>query len=207
MMVQTIREQIPGELYYHKLTVCRGYKEFGLKGSWKPYGYSIALDLGGDTFTLYYGLKQFLRHCLHLLIMVLFGQPYALFSQTLSPYGKVTGKIAKFFLERAEFITVRDEPSYKLLESFGILSTLTHDITFLLKNPIPGIPKNYDGSSYHRLIHAFMFGEWFKWNGKRAHNWKFTFFSKLKEFTPNEMNIGAKRNFEELHRFLKNRAF
>lgn len=45
MMIKAITENIDADFYYHKLTVCKGYEAENIKGSWKPYGYDVALDL------------------------------------------------------------------------------------------------------------------------------------------------------------------
>jgi len=116
MMIKTITSNMKGKFYYHKLTVCKGYEGIGLRGSWKCWGYDIALDLGGDTFTTYYGVLQFLRHSFHLFLLYLFKQPYVLFAQTFSGYGKITGKIARFLMGKAKLITVREKRSKKIVD-------------------------------------------------------------------------------------------
>lgn len=175
MMIKAIKENIDAEFYYHKLTVCEGYEEQGLKGSWKPYGYDIALDLGGDTFTQYYGHAQFLRHIIHLLLMIFTGQKFMLFAQTYSPFDYSTGMITRWIMRRAACITVREQESKDLLDSWEIPCTLTADIAFLL-NTWPS--EDYEGSSYHRVIGAKLAGKKAVWNGLRANNWKFKIFTR-----------------------------
>jgi len=185
------------DFYVHKLTVCRGYEKYGIRYSWKPSGYDLALDLGGDTFTTYYGNIQFLRHCFHLFILWMFQQKYAVFAQTLSPYGKVTGKIAKFFLKHACFITVREQRSKMLLNHWGIRSILTADVTFLLDS---WNSTDYVGDSYHRVIAATLAGHKGKWDGSRENNFKFDVFKS--PLNLEQMKRRAQKNVEVLQRVL-----
>jgi len=175
MMIKAITENIDAEFYYHRLTVCKGYEGQKLKGSWKPYGYDVALDMGGDTFTTYYGTFQFIRHIIHLLLMILTGQRFILFAQTYSPYGYFTGKVARWIMRRAALITVRERESKDLLDSWDIPCTLTADIAFLL-DTWPS--EDYEGSSYHRVIGAKLANKRAAWNGLRADNWKFKIFTR-----------------------------
>jgi len=197
MMLKALTSFVEADFYVHKLTVCRGYKKYGIRYSWKPSGYDLALDLGGDTFTTYYGKIQFLRHCLHLLILWLFKQKYAVFAQTLSPYGKITERIAKFFLEHAHFITVREQRSKRLLEKLEIESVLTADLAFLLNE---WDSTDYVGDSYHRVIAAKLAGCKGKWNGARANNFKFDVFRSNLDLE--EMRRRARKNLEVLQRVL-----
>lgn len=177
MMVNAIMKAVPGEYFYHKLTVCHSYDALGLKGSWMPWGYDIALDLGGDTFTTYYGFRQFLRHCVHLFKLWVCGQRYAVFSQTLSPYRGVSRVIARFFLNRATFITVRERKSYDLLKVLGIRTPfyLASDIAFLLDDCSSAF---YYGSSYHLLINAYLAYQWYGYDESRNDNWKFSILER-----------------------------
>jgi len=197
LMLKALLANIEADFYVHRFTVCRGYEKYGIKYSWKPFGYDVALDLGGDTFTIYYGYIQFLRHCSHLLILCLFRQRYAIFAQTLSPYGKITGKIAKFFLKHACFITVREQRSKLLLEQLEIESVLTADLAFLLDE---WDSTDYVGDSYHRVIAARLAGCKGEWNGSRANNFKFDIFKFDLDLT--EMRRRARKNVEVLQRIL-----
>ncbi len=175
MMITAIMENVNAEFFYHKLTTCEGYEKHGLKGSWKPYCYDIALDLGGDTFTQYYGARQWMRHVLHLLLMIFTGQKFFLFTQTYSPFGYFTGIVTRWIMQRAVCITVREQESKDLLDSWAISCTLTADIAFLLDT---WLSEDYDGSSYHRVIGAKLAGKKAVWNGLRANNWKFKIFTR-----------------------------
>lgn len=175
MMITAIKENVDAEFYYHRLTVCEGYEKYGLKGSWKPSGYDLALDMGGDTFTLYYGKIQWMRHILHLLLMIVTGQRFFLFAQTYSPYGYFTGIVTRWIMRRAVCITVREQESKDLLDSWGIPCVLTADIAFLL-DTWPS--EKYEGPSYHRIIGAKLAGKKAVWNGLRANNWKFKIFTR-----------------------------
>lgn len=198
MMLEAIISNIPAKFYYHKLTVCKGYESYGITGTWKLSGFDIALDLGGDTFTKYYGFIQFIRHTLHLLLLVIFNQPYALFSQTFSPYGFFSSRIAKYFMRRATFITVREKRSKDLLETMGISSTLTGDLAFLLHNHTASF--DYIGGSYHKIISALLSGLSGVWDNSRSNNFKFDIFKEKLDL--DEMRRKAWINVEMLQRFL-----
>ena len=200
MIVKAIQENVDADFFYHRLTVCRGYEKYGIKPSIRPYGFDIALDLGGDTFTTYYGFTQFLRHCFHLLILWLFRQPYAIFSQSLCNYGVVSSKIAKFFLKRAKLVTVRGKRSLAVAENLGVKAIETADVAWLVN----GIPSgDYYGSSYHKLILAAINGKSFHWDGTRAENFKFDIFKS--EIDVVEMKRNARKNFELLQSLLQSR--
>lgn len=190
MMVKAIIENLDAEFYYHKLTVCEGYEKYGIKGSWKPYGYDIALDLGGDTFTTYYGTLQFIRHIIHLLILIITGQRYIIFAQTFSPYGYFTGIFTKWIMRQATFITVREQESKDLLDSWNIPCKLTADIAFLLDT---WSSEDYEGSSYHSVIAAKLAGKKAVWNGLRSNNWKFKIFTR-----PLDMQIMKEEAYENI---------
>ncbi len=175
MMITAIMENVDAEFFYHKLTVCEGYEDHGIKGSWKLCDYDISLDLGGDTFTSYYGVLQWIRHILHLLLLIVTGQRFFLFGQTYSPYGYFTGMITRWIMRRAVCITVREQESKDLLDSWGISCVLTADIAFLL-DTWPS--DDYEGKSYHRVIAAKLAGKKAVWNGMRANNWKFKIFTR-----------------------------
>lgn len=175
MMLKAITTNIDADFYYHKLTICGGYKNYSIRGSWKCWGYDMALDLGGDTFTTYYGFRQFIRHSLHLFKLWVFRQPYALFAQTFSDYGWLTKWIALFFMKRAAFISVREKRSFDLLQSMGIRCHLAADITFLLDS---WDSDPYFGGSYHRIIAAKLSGYPGEWDGSRDENFKFDIFKE-----------------------------
>ena len=175
MMIQALVSNVDAEFYVHHFTVCRDYQKFGLKYTWKTCGFDVALDLGGDTFTLYYGLRQFLRHCSHLMIHVLFHQKFILFAQTFSPYGRLTKKLALFFFKRSCLITVREQRSLDLLNSLEIPCFLTADVAFLLDFWDAG---DYYGDGYHRIIAAKLSGYLGVWDGSRAENFKFDIFKE-----------------------------
>lgn len=197
MMLKAIMDNIDAEFYYHKLTVCSGYEELGIKGSWKPYGYDIALDLGGDTFTTYKGIFQFIRHIIHLLILIGTGQKFFLFTQTYGPYGYFTGIVTRWIMHKATCITVREQESKDLLDSWMIPCTLTVDMAFLL-DTWPS--EDYEGSSYHRVIAAKLACKKAAWNGFRANNWKFKIFTRPLDME--EMKVKAYENIQMLQRLL-----
>lgn len=184
MMIRALLEQFKiAQFYYHRLTMCRGYERLGLKGSWKCWGFDLALDMGGDTFTLYFGLRQFFRHWFHLFLLVLTGQRFGLFSQTLSRYNGIAWPFARFILQRASFISVRDLPSYYYLQRICARYRWTEppiffvpDIAFLFSS-FPGPVSDYEGSSYHELILALLSNKRAVWNGDRKANWKFSLFT------------------------------
>lgn len=199
MMIRALVSHVDAEFFVHQLTVCRDYRRYGLKYTWKPFGFDIALDLGGDTFTLYYGALQFLRHCFHLFLHVIFHQKFCLFAQTFSSYGKISGILAGYLMRKAYFITVREKRSYEQLRSMGINCCLAADLAFLLDSWDSG---SYFGGSYHRIIAAELSGCSGVWNGSRAENFKFDIFKN-----PLDVWIMKKRaelNIDLLHRALSN---
>jgi len=197
MMIKALLSNINAEFYVHQLTVCRNYQKYGIQYTWKPFGFDIALDLGGDTFTLYQGTPQFLRHCFHLLIHVIFRQKFCFFAQTFSPYGQFTGKIARFFMRKAALITVREHKSCEQLQSMGIHCFLTADIAFLLDS---WDSDSYFGGSYHRIIAAKLSGCSGEWDGSRAENFKFEIFKDPLDLKI--MKIRAELNVKLLQRIL-----
>jgi len=199
MMIKALLSNFDAEFFVHQLTVCRDYERYGINYTWKPFGFDVALDLGGDTFTSYLGVLQFLRHCFHLLLHVIFRQRFCLFAQTFSPYGKLTKKIAKFFMKRAALITVREKKSYEQLQSMGIPCFLTADITFLLDSWDSG---SYFGGKYHRVIAAKLSGCSGVWDGSWAENFKFQIFTEPLDLKI--MKKKAKINVKLLHRLLSN---
>lgn len=198
MMLKAIVSNFNAVFYYHKLTVCRGYESFGVVGTWRLSGFDIALDLGGDTFTIYYGFLQFLRHCFHLLLLVIFNQEYCLFGQTFSHYGFFSSRIAKYFMCKALFITVREQRSKDLLETMGISSILTGDVAFLLDSDDARF--DYIGGSYHRIISALLSGHFGVWDGSRSNNFKFDIFKEKLDLEV--MKRRALVNVKMLERFL-----
>jgi hypothetical protein len=197
LMLKALTENFSADYFAHKLTVCKGYEQFGINYSWWPNGYDIALDMGGDTFTVYYGFLQFLRHTFHLFVLWVFRQPYALFAQTFCQYGPVTKKIAFFFMRHAVFITVRGYRSKKLLDLEGIPSILVADIAFLLGECNS---TDYVGGSYHKLIRAMLARRKAFWDGSRQDNFKFDLFKQ--DVDLRQMKRRALKNFEVLQRFL-----
>ena len=194
MMIRALVSNIEAEFFVHQLTVCRDYQKYGIQYTWKPFGFDVALDLGGDTFTLYYGVPQFLRHCFHLMIHVIFRQKFCLFAQTFSKYGKLRN-VALFFMKRASLITVRELKSHEQLNSMGIKSYLTSDIAFLLDS---WDSERYYGGSYHKIIAAKLSGNLGAWDGSRSENFKFSIFRKRLDM--NMMKKEAGKNIDLLQR-------
>lgn len=172
---------------------------YDIKPTWKINGFDIDLDLGGDTFTTYYGIRQFLRHVSHLFLLWLFRQPYIIFAQTLSNYGVISSKIARFFLKRAVLVTVREKRSLVVAKKFGVNAIETADIAWIVKG-IGG--DSYYGHSYHQLILAAINGKEYRWDGDRDQIFKFDIFKE--PINIQEMRKNARRNFEMLQSILDN---
>jgi len=175
LMIKALVSSVDAEFYVHQFTVCRDYRKYGINYTWKPFGFDVALDLGGDTFTTYYGNLQFLRHCVHLFMHILFRQRFCLFAQTFSPYNRFTKRLALFFMKRACLITVREQRSFDLLKSMGVKCHLTADVAFLLDSCNSS---QYFGGSYHKVIAAKLSGCSGVWDGSRAENFKFDIFKE-----------------------------
>jgi len=94
--------------------------------------YDGVISLGGDTFSDKPNIAYSLLHCINLLPAILFHKPYAICSQSIGPFG-ITKKMAKFVLNRASSITVRDSVSKDYLtKNLNVQCKLHRDIVYCL---------------------------------------------------------------------------
>lgn len=100
-------------------------------------------------------------------------------------------------MQNAALITVREQESKDLLDSWNVPCILTADIAFLL-DTWPS--EDYEGSSYHRVIAAKLANKRAAWNGLRADNWKFKIFTRSLDM--DEMRDKAYENIQMLQRLL-----
>lgn len=99
----------------------------------------LVVDLSGDMLTEDYGPHVAYSHYLPILLAIMLRRPYVACAQSIGPF-KLTRPLARFILNRAKFITVRDQISLDYLLSIGVRAELlnkTADMAFLL-NPVSG---------------------------------------------------------------------
>lgn len=105
-------------------------------GTLKEYSNSdVVISAGGDTLTEDNGLFSFISNVNRFLFAWLLKKPFILQSETIGPFTHWWSKLyAKFILNRAKLIIVREELSYKYLKNeLHIKSSLaqTADLAFL----------------------------------------------------------------------------
>ncbi|MEP2988394.1 MAG: polysaccharide pyruvyl transferase family protein [Parasphingorhabdus sp.] len=94
----------------------------------------LVIDLSGDMLTEDYGPHVAYSHYLPILRALVLRKPYFICAQSIGPFS-LTKPIARFLLNRAAAITVRDEISLEYLKSIGIRQDhlkQTADMAFLL---------------------------------------------------------------------------
>ena len=94
----------------------------------------LVVDLSGDMLTEDYGPHVAYSHYLPLLRALVLRKPYFVCAQSIGPFS-LTKPIARFLLNRAAAITVRDEISLNYLKEIGIRQDRlkqTADMAFLL---------------------------------------------------------------------------
>jgi len=92
------------------------------------------VDLSGDMLTEDYGVHVAYSHYLPLLKTLAAGKPLFLCAQSIGPF-KVTRFLARYIMNKAKFVTVRDPISKDYLIKIGIESSHVHqtaDMAFLL---------------------------------------------------------------------------
>jgi len=98
----------------------------------------LVVDLSGDMLTEDYGPHVAYSHYLPLLLAIMLRRPFVACAQSIGPFG-LTKPLARFILNKAQFITTRDQISMDYLLGMGIrpeLLTKTADMAFLLR-PAP----------------------------------------------------------------------
>lgn len=96
---------------------------------------NVIVDLSGDMLTEDYGPHVAYSHYLPLLLAIMLRRPFVICAQSIGPF-TLTRALAKFILNRAAFITTRDQISFDYLQTMGIhpaLSKKTADMAFLLR--------------------------------------------------------------------------
>ena len=101
-------------------------------------------------------------------------------------------------MRKALFITVREQRSKDLLDSYSVDSVLVGDLAFLLGSCDAKF--DYVGGSYHKVISALLNGKRGVWDGSRSNNFKFDIFRE--ELDLKNMKRRALINVEMLERFL-----
>ena len=106
-------------------------------GCWAALGKpDVVLDIGaGDSFAEIYGLKRFLFLWLTKVIVLARGKPLLLAPQTIGPFTRAPYRtLAKWVLERAKVVVVRDRQSLAALEELAphARTALSVDVAFAL---------------------------------------------------------------------------
>ncbi|WP_375201429.1 polysaccharide pyruvyl transferase family protein [Hyphococcus sp.] len=94
----------------------------------------LVVDLSGDMLTEDYGPHVAYSHFIPFLRALALKKPYVICAQSIGPF-KLTLPLARFVLNRAAAITVRDEISFDYLQEISVnsdLVTRTADLAFLL---------------------------------------------------------------------------
>jgi colanic acid/amylovoran biosynthesis protein len=95
----------------------------------------LVVDLSGDMLTDSYGPHVAYSHYLPILLAIALDRPVFICAQSIGPH-RWTGFLARWMLQRAACITVRDLESLAHLEAIGIdrdRVTVTADMAFLLQ--------------------------------------------------------------------------
>lgn len=97
----------------------------------------LIIDLSGDTLSDKYVCSLF--SILNILIGILLKKKIVIFSQSIGPFRRITIPLARFCLNKADLIIIREKITKSYLERINIHNHLIHlgaDIAFLLK-PAP----------------------------------------------------------------------
>ena len=95
----------------------------------------LLVDLSGDMLTEDYGPHVAFSHYLPMLRAISLGRPYMICAQSIGPFS-LTRPLARFVLNRARAITVRDRISFDYLAEIGVRNERlqqTADLAFLLE--------------------------------------------------------------------------
>jgi colanic acid/amylovoran biosynthesis protein len=95
----------------------------------------LIVDLSGDMMTEDYGPHIAFSHFIPVLMALFLHKPFFLCAQSIGPF-KLTKFIARYILNSANIITVRDETSLRYLHEIGVRNDalfMTADMAFLLK--------------------------------------------------------------------------
>lgn len=94
--------------------------------------YTLAINLGGETFTTNSNLFYAFKHIYTLNLLNCLNIPYVILSQTITLDEGLTSKFAKSVLDNALFISVRDEATYNLMLNLEQEQSFLHpDIAFI----------------------------------------------------------------------------
>jgi diketogulonate reductase-like aldo/keto reductase/polysaccharide pyruvyl transferase WcaK-like protein len=101
------------------------------------YGADIVLNTSGDVLTEDYGLA--FSHFVNLLFAILLDKPVIICAESIGPFKNRWYKfIARYVLNRAKLITLREERSLKHLQEIGVNKPpiyVTADVAFVLEPP------------------------------------------------------------------------
>jgi len=96
---------------------------------------SMIIDLSGDTITEDYGPHVTYSHLLPIMLGLAFKKPVFVCAQSIGPF-RLTSLFTKYVLNKTNYITAREEVTYKKLLDFGVkkeILELTSDMAFLMK--------------------------------------------------------------------------
>lgn len=102
------------------------------------YNAHVVISTGGDLLTEDYGIFACFAPVVNLLFALLMNKPVVIYAESVGPFKRWWNRaIARFLLDRAELITLREEISKTYLQELGISGTsiyVTADSAFLLES-------------------------------------------------------------------------
>ena len=100
----------------------------------------LVVDLSGDMLTEDYGPHIAYSHFLPIILAILMRRDYVLCAQSIGPF-KLTKPLAKFLLNRARWISVREDITFDYLRTLKVRTPVhrTSDMAFLLEPAAPEI--------------------------------------------------------------------
>jgi len=102
------------------------------------YNADVVLTVGGDTLTEDYGNCGFWSNFSNLLFGLLLDKPVVIYAETIGPFKRRYNRIiARFLLNKAKLITLRDNASERIVCQLGVSNPaiyVTADSAFLLES-------------------------------------------------------------------------
>lgn len=120
-----------------------GFDRLGIKLDWliperelqEYLKADLVVDLSGDMLTEDYGPHVAYSHYLPILLAIMLRRPYVACAQSIGPF-KLTKFLARFILNKAQFVNTRDQISLDYLREMGVREDVlkkTADMAFLLR--------------------------------------------------------------------------
>ena len=107
----------------------------------------LVIDMGGDTFSDYPSIMYSLVHMVSLYIAVLLNKKYVILSQSVGRFSNIiTKRLAKYVLNKAAYITVREHRTFEYL-------TKEVGISPQIVKPVPEIGYLYDSGNNKSAVY------------------------------------------------------